>query len=955
MDYAVPPFGMAYGESIQPLRPPSRESATLHLHQPDLTVTSPPLSLTHCPPCVYSHFTHTPTSLIVIQVSLHSLLDQETYHLLPSRSPPTVSVRMGTTTIYKATYSGVPVLEMPCEGIAVMRRRSDSWLNATQILKVAGFDKPQRTRVLEREIQKGTHEKIQGGYGKYQGTWVPLDRGIDLAKQYGVDHLLSALFNFQPSSNESPPLAPKHVTALSTRVKVSKVSAASAARAARAVVPSLPSTSGLGGRNTNNSWSNFDSDNEPGLPPAASSRESNGNWATQSKLARSSNLARARANINNSHPEDLPVPAPDQLQASPLPSMQTADPENDNSLTPSELSLPSRTPSPIEDLPLTVNTASSQSTRNKGKSRDLPDDEDLSRGQKRKYDTSLVEDTSYSDGADDQYINGNPSNAASAKYAKLILDYFVSESSQIPNFLNDPPSDFDPNVVIDDDGHTALHWACAMGRIKIIKLLLTCGADIFRANNAGQTALMRAVMFTNNHDLRTFPELFESFSGSVINIDRTDRTVFHYVIDIALTKGKVPAARYYLETILSQLSEYPKELIDILNFQDEDGETALTLAARCRSKKLVKILLDHGANPKTANRDGKSAEDYILEDDKFRALSPTPCSSGPIRQLDQNSPGGTSNRSDFVDLVDPVPIDSNLIPQRSPNASPPHYSETGQRVTKQLLPEVTSMIELLATTFDTELQDKERDLDHAVGLLSNIEKEYLEGQRKILNYERMLSDFGEKKLALGDLEKELNDKLGKRYRFGWEKYVRDEEERARRITEQRSKYLQELSIEDRKLLDSSNLRFADPSKQEVLMKLQADERENSDLLNLIRTNSTDVESECDLLRESVQKLSEERERLFKEFINLSSENTGGENEEEDGANHTSANTSRLNNYRKLISLGCGGIGLDEVDEVIESLNEGIDVNELNDNGFLPEQDEELGNHQNYHNIHTQGR
>lgn len=50
-----------------------------------------------------------------------------------------------------------------------MRRKSDGWLNATQILKVAGFDKPQRTRVLEREVQKGTHEKVQGGYGKYQG------------------------------------------------------------------------------------------------------------------------------------------------------------------------------------------------------------------------------------------------------------------------------------------------------------------------------------------------------------------------------------------------------------------------------------------------------------------------------------------------------------------------------------------------------------------------------------------------------------------------------------------------------------------------------------------------------------------------------------------------------------------------------------------------------------------
>ena len=59
------------------------------------------------------------------------------------------------------------------KGVAVMRRRSDSWLNATQILKVAGFDKPQRTRIQEREVQKGEHEKVQGGYGKYQGASPP--------------------------------------------------------------------------------------------------------------------------------------------------------------------------------------------------------------------------------------------------------------------------------------------------------------------------------------------------------------------------------------------------------------------------------------------------------------------------------------------------------------------------------------------------------------------------------------------------------------------------------------------------------------------------------------------------------------------------------------------------------------------------------------------------------------
>ena len=64
-----------------------------------------------------------------------------------------------------------------------MRRKADGWLNATQILKVAGFDKPQRTRVLERDVQKGVHEKVQGGYGKYQGEH-QYDLGEILMRQF---------------------------------------------------------------------------------------------------------------------------------------------------------------------------------------------------------------------------------------------------------------------------------------------------------------------------------------------------------------------------------------------------------------------------------------------------------------------------------------------------------------------------------------------------------------------------------------------------------------------------------------------------------------------------------------------------------------------------------------------------------------------------------------------------
>ena len=68
----------------------------------------------------------------------------------------------------------VPVYELSAKGKSVMRRQKDSWINATHILKIADLDKPARTRVLEKEVQLDTHEKIQGGYGKYQGqkTWI---------------------------------------------------------------------------------------------------------------------------------------------------------------------------------------------------------------------------------------------------------------------------------------------------------------------------------------------------------------------------------------------------------------------------------------------------------------------------------------------------------------------------------------------------------------------------------------------------------------------------------------------------------------------------------------------------------------------------------------------------------------------------------------------------------------
>lgn len=125
---------------------------------------------------------------------------QFTQHQLshPPRKTNPISrngVRVGNEGIYEASYSNVSVYEYAVNDVSIMRRKADSWVNATHILKSAGLEKGKRTKTLEREVHIGEHEKIQGGYGKYQGTYIPLEAARNLARQYGLDEILRPLFD----------------------------------------------------------------------------------------------------------------------------------------------------------------------------------------------------------------------------------------------------------------------------------------------------------------------------------------------------------------------------------------------------------------------------------------------------------------------------------------------------------------------------------------------------------------------------------------------------------------------------------------------------------------------------------------------------------------------------------------------------------------------------------------
>ncbi|KAG2051342.1 apses-domain-containing protein [Suillus hirtellus] len=721
--------------------------------------------------------------------------------------------------IFKATYSGIPVFEMMCKGVAVMRRRADSWLNATQILKVAGFDKPQRTRVLEREVQKGEHEKVQGGYGKYQGTWIPLERGLALAKQYNCEAALRPIIDFQPAA-KSPPLAPKHLVSTSTTARPARRTAAAAEAAA-----ALAAT------------------------------------------------ARSRRNV------EPPVESDHEIL-----SVHASE---DGSMTssPSRGSSSSRTPSPIGNT--------------------LDATRDRRSGNRRKPPQRHIDERYDDEGSEEESTQPNGATDPRA-YADQILEYFISDSNQVPQVLISPPPDFDPNTAIDDDGHTALHWASAMGRLRIVKLLITAGAEIFKVNKAGQTALMRSVMFANNYDVRKFPELYELLHRSTLNIDNYNRTVFHHIVDVAMSKGKTHAARYYMETVLNRLADYPKELADVINFQDEDGETALTMAARCRSKRLVKLLIDHGANPKIINNDGKSTEDYILEDERFRS------SPGPTSRL-----SSMSFRNAQATLG---PTTSNAMTLAYPmngDKPPLHHSVAAQKASTRCVNDITSMLDSLASSFDRELQEKERDMTQAHALLQNIQQEILESHRAVNQLKTKAEGLQLAKSVLVDLEGRLLEKMGRRYRLGWEKWLNDEEKREMSIRKAADGELRITAATVPYRTDDVIEEVVEPGKDKGKGKRKAlpQEEDISDLLALYADVPTDPEAiraACDALREEIGLHRKRRKDMFDELASFQAEaGTGG----------------RMADYRKLIGAGCGGMQPSEVDNVIGMLLETLESEE----------------------------
>lgn len=505
---------------------------------------------------------------------------------------------------------------MEVNGVAVMKRRADSWLNATQILKVAGVVKARRTKTLEKEIAAGEHEKVQGGYGKYQGTWVNYQRGVELCREYRVEEMLRPLleYDMDPDGSGGPsqetldtPTKEQAMAAQRKRLYSGAENRSMSQPQQGTFFQNISRTAATAV--TALSKARFDSPSSSRRPSVIrkpsqqmSSQESQIAFSSQNSMYNMSDSGFGSLQQNHFQTQkDL-----DGLAEPPRKRVRSSSHQGP------PISLP-REPSNLsmhEPTPTEPNESFYQDM-------DLPPPP-MEDGQKRGLEA--VPPASEPEGF---------------QKTKLIMTLFLDKRTK--DFTNHPAlmqlTGQDLEIPLDEYRNNALHWAAMLARIPLVLALVAKGASIYRVNQAGETALQKAVGTRNNLDYRSFSRLLQVLAPTIDMVDYSGRTVLHHIAVMAATGGGGHvSAKHYLESLLEfivrrggiaptangdhangalgvECISLGRFISEIVNLRDDQGDTALNLAGRARSV-LVPQLLEVGADPHIPNHTGLRPADY---------------------------------------------------------------------------------------------------------------------------------------------------------------------------------------------------------------------------------------------------------------------------------------------------------------------------------------------------------
>ncbi|KAI8941485.1 hypothetical protein NX059_002702 [Plenodomus lindquistii] len=511
---------------------------------------------------------------------------------------------------------------MEVNRVAVMRRRSDGWLNATQILKVAGVDKGKRTKVLEKEILNGEHEKVQGGYGKYQGTWINYRRGREFCRQYGVEDVLRPLLDYDISADGNAghgletPTKEQAMAANRKRFYTQSIDGRSTSQSVGGTFFSNISSTATSALAAMNKVARL---NSPAPRPASSSQgrkamaRPQGPVASQDSFRTSSqqSIASERSfSGGNGHIDSAYGTGMDDAQEPPRKRMRPSQEESFSQQT-------NGVDMSMRDLGSPTEPSESFYQHQTGHRITLPDGE---------VPSALPP-------------LPHPDTKHNEEKQAMLTDLFADQTRT--DFTNHPAilhlSGQDLDMPIDNTSNTALHWAATLARVSLMRLLVSKGANMFRGNSSGQTPLMSAVTVNNSLDHSCFPETLEILAPLIELRDANGRTILHHIAVTCAIKGRAASSKYYLEALLEYLvrsniggnqvpyihenSNYPKPIglmrfmQEMVNARDKDGNTALNLAARIGNRNIISQLMEVQADPTIPNHKGTRPIDFGVGSD----------------------------------------------------------------------------------------------------------------------------------------------------------------------------------------------------------------------------------------------------------------------------------------------------------------------------------------------------
>ena len=317
-----------------------------------------------------------------------------------------------------------------------------------------------------------------------------------------------------------------------------------------------------------------------------------------------------------------------------------------------------------------------------------------------------------------------------AVYGDELLDYFLlCKDENRPIQRPEPPPNFQPNWSIDNEHHTPLHWAAAMGDLDLIRQLKRFGASITAQNVRGETPFMRAVTFTNCYEKKTFPRVIAELFDSIHCTDQAGWTVIHHATTTRNERITGQAcSRYYLDMILNKLLEThePSFVQNIVDAQDQEGNTALHLAAKRNARKCIRALLGRNALTDIPNNDGIRADELIAE------LNAQTKERAPQRS---SSPFGpeSERRPSFRDALGERPHSKQL------GGVPSSFSFMGARdVSTKITPLIIDKLDDLARNFEEEWQEKDQAEEEARKSYFNLTKEVEMARHQVEELEEQL-------------------------------------------------------------------------------------------------------------------------------------------------------------------------------------------------------------------------